>query len=813
MKFGTGPTDAKIMLVGECFTREEELAGEAFLGQAGIELNKMLHEAGIMRSECYTTNLINSRPPFDDIGSYVAFKKKDIKSNYTPLRDLYCDPIIHSGFNRLCHEIDLVNPSVIVAFGNMALWALTGATGIVKWRGSVMKRIDGNGVKTAHTVIATLPPYMVSYQWENRAMVVLDLRRARNYSAQSLPHKVPGADWNFSIRPSFVTVQRIVTNLLERLDQGIPLWIDFDLETRAGHIACAGISWTKNDALCIPLMCVEDYNGYWNADEETAIVFLLYRLLTHRSVNVRGQNLLYDCQYTYRHWHFVPRVKQDTMISHHTCFAGLPKSLAFQASVYCDDYIYWKDDGKTWTKNVGEDQLWSYNAVDCVRTRKCGEAELQTIQSMGLSDVEDFQQKLFWPILQAMQRGVRIDLQARASLSAELEAEMHNREAYFHKVLGHALNPRSPLQMSKLFYEDLGNQKILTRAKKGSPAHLTCDDDALQLISKREPLMRPLIKAINEYRTLGVFLSTFVNAKLDIDSRMRCSYNPTGTETYRLNSSKNAFDSGTNLQNVPKGDDHDDPHRLSLPNIRKLFIPDPGYTFFDMDLDRADLQVVVWESEEEELKTALRLGVDMHLLNAFALAGRDVDINNLIEGTETCDRLKHDFKKERALAKAFIHGTNYGGGARTMAIAAGVTVAQAERFQKLYFGKYPGIKRWHERTEHQLNTKRYVTNILGYRRFYFERVDKLLPEALAWQPQSTVACVINRAWVNIYEKVPEVQVLLQVHDSLAGQFPTHLLESCKEKMKAQSQIVLPYAEPLIIPVGIKTSEKSWGHCE
>jgi DNA polymerase-1 len=232
-----------------------------------------------------------------------------------------------------------------------------------------------------------------------------------------------------------------------------------------------------------------------------------------------------------------------------------------------------------------------------------------------------------------------------------------------------------------------------------------------------------------------------------------------------------------------------------------------------MDLDRADLQVVVWEAEEAELKAALRKGVDMHLLNAFALIGKDVDLVDLIEGTETCTRYKHDYKKERQLAKAFIHGTNYGGGARTMGIAAGVTTHQAEKFQSLYFGKYPGIKRWHERVEYQLMHKRYVTNILGYRRYYFEKTEGLLPEALAWIPQSTVACVINRAWVNIHENIPEVQVLLQVHDSLAGQFPTDLADYCKERMIEHSQIVLPYEDPLIIPIGIKESTISWGHCE
>ena len=635
-----------------------------------------------------------------------------------------------------------------------------------------------------------------------------DLRRAAREATTKTYTNLP--NWNFLIRPSYQLADVTLRSLLAQLNLG-PLWITFDLETRAGHIACAGFSWTPTDAICIPFMCVENQVGYWEPEEEAALVYLIYKVLTHPNVLVRGQNLLYDAQYTYRHWHFVPRVAQDTMISHHTMWAGLPKRLDFQASMYCDHYVYWKDDGKTWTADVGEDQLWSYNCVDCVRTDEVGIKELAAISQMGLEEVDRFQQAFFWPVLKAMQIGVRIDKKERNLFAMELQEEIEKREEFFSRILGHPLNPASPVQMTKLFYTDLGITPIMSRAKKGIPAHVTCDDEALVKIMKKEPITIPLIRAIQEYRSLGVFLSTFVMAPLDKDDRMRCSYNICGTETYRLNSSKNAFGSGTNLQNVPMGGEEDG---LTLPNVRKLFIPDEGFTFFDMDLDRADMQVVVWESGEVALKEALRKGVDMHILNAITLAGKELpDLDWLCEGHAEYDRLRSIYKRERQLAKSFIHGTNYGGGARTMAIAAGVTVAQAERFQRIYFGTYPGIKRWHERTEHQLRTRHYVQNAFGYRRYYFDRVDGLLPEALAWIPQSTVGNVIDRAWLNIHNNLPEVKVLLQVHDSLAGEFPTHKKEWCLRRMKEESSIVIPYDDPLIIPTGINCSEKSWGHCK
>lgn len=440
-----------------------------------------------------------------------------------------------------------------------------------------------------------------------------------------------------------------------------------------------------------------------------------------------------------------------------------------------------------------EDERWAYNAEDCVRTREVGEVEAGLIKQMGLTRVEQFQQELLWPVLWAMCRGVRIDLEARERMHNELEEEISKRNKYFEAVLGHPFNPKSPKQMQALFYEDFAIPAVMKRV--GPTVRPTCDDAALEVIMLKEPLTRPLIRAIQEIRSLGVFKSTFVDAALDLDNRMRCSYNVCGTETLRFSSSKNAFDTGANLQNIPKGGAFTkDPDALVLPNIRSIFIPDEGYTFFDMDLDRADLQVVAWESGEAEFKQMLREGVDMHTENAKALG------------------------ITRQLAKSWVHGTNYGGGPRTMAKNCGLTVHVADQMRKRWFAIHPGIYAWHQRTEHMLKTKRYVENKFGYRRYYFDRVEGLLPEALAWVPQSTVACVINRAWLNIFNTLGgrgngEVEILLQVHDSLAGQIPTAKASELIPLIKSAAEVTIPYDDPLVIPTGIKASAKSWGDCE
>jgi DNA polymerase I-like protein with 3'-5' exonuclease and polymerase domains/uracil-DNA glycosylase len=778
------------MIVGEAPGEEEIIRREPFVGASGAELNRMLHEAGIARSECFITNVCRERPPDNDISLWVTRTKSHVTEGMTPYLDGWIRPVVASGMELLWKEINLVRPNVILALGNVSLWALTGKWGIKNWRGSSLSSLsklipqDGESTLTSVKVIPAYHPAYILRDWSERAITINDLKRLR--AASSSP-TISRPRYEFILRPSFEQVSSYLRNLYANLNAG-PAVLSVDIETRGGHIACLGIATTRLSAICIPFMCVERREGYWNEAEEYAIILQLHKVLTHPNARVVGQNFIYDSQYIYRWWGFVPNFSRDTMLGHHSCFSGLPKGLGYLASMYCEYYVYWKDEGKNWDPKVGEEQLWHYNCLDCVYTLECDEVIQENVTSLGLREPHDFQQSLFWPVLQAMVRGVRVDEQRRSTFAMELSDEIAARESWFKEILGHPLNPRSPKQMKELFYEDFKQPEIRNRKTK----QVTLDDEAMQKIAAREPLLRPLLRRISEHRSLGVFLSTFVGAKLDSDHRLRSSFNIAGTETYRFSSSQNAFDSGLNFQNIPKGGETEEGvvGTLELPNVRKLFIPDPGFAIFDADLAGADFQVVVEEADDDEFRCMLAEGVDIHIENAKLLG------------------------VDRSMAKRWVHGTDYGGGARTMAISCGITVHTAEKLRARWFSAHPGIKRWHDRTEAQLHTKRFVENRFGYRRYYFDRIEGMLPEALAWVPQSTVACYINRIWSRIYHELPDVQVLIQVHDSLVGQAPIHLKDWAIARVSELAKSVsIPYDRPLIIPLNIASSTESWGACK
>lgn len=860
-----GPIPARVMIVGEAPGADEEARGVPFVGASGMELNRMLTAAGMDRSECFVTNLVRQRPAGNDFSEFVLTDKngkpiktnkpKSLTSEYTRMREFWVKKPVFEGLDLLRREVEAVKPNIIIPVGNWSMWALTGKFGIMKWRGSMLWADEiFRPVRDAANpkVLPTIHPAAVLREWSFRAAVINDLKRAAEYR-DGRPWPKP--DWQFIIRPSFSQVRETLDMLLGMLensrwsvDRG-QIRISFDIETRAGHIACAGLSWSLTEAICIPFMCMERKTGYWTLEEEAWIVYALYRVLTHPRVAVVGQNIIYDSQYTWRHWCFVPRVAQDCMISQHTMFSDQPKALAFQASMYCNYYVYWKDEGKDWDKNMGEDQLWYYNCEDCVYTDEAGQTELQAMEAMRtkkdskgnlapdawtkIHEVHTIQQKMFWPVLKAMQDGVLIDRKVRDQLIAEVQEEVFEREKLLLEMLGHPLNPKSPKQMHAFFYTDLGLKPIMKRAKKGQPSRPTLDEEALSLLARREPLLKPIVNCLLDIRTLGIFLSAFLLKPLDVDGRMRCSYNIGGSEsgksapkTYRLSSSENAFGSGGNLQNIPSEKSKSigkakargsisflgDPY--SLPNLRAMFIPDPGFTFFDGDLDRADLQVVAWEANDAMLKEALRRGVDIHLLNAFILKMKEPPpMDELVEGHPRYPDHRGPLKLEREFAKVFCHGTNYVGSAATMAAHTGRLIHEVDRAQKIWFGAHPGIKDLHKRTEYQITKFRFVENRFGYRWYIFDRIEQMLPEAVAWIPQSTVSIVINKIWTQLYDNVPEAQVLLQIHDALAGQFRTSQKQLVLEKIKKHSTVVVPYEDPLIIPFSVKTSEKSWGDCK
>lgn len=786
----TGPEQAKIMIVGE-FPHEQDLLRNApFIGGAGYELTKMLKEAGIFRESCFLTLVCRSRAPGGRTEGLVAEAKKYVTPAHIHHNGKWVLPQVMEGLELLKSEIERGKPNVVIAMGNLALWALTGEWGVTNWRSSVME----SNLVPGQKVIPTLAPGMILVNWTQRPMLVHDLKRAKRQSASPA---IIRTEYSLVIRPNYETALSKLEWLMGQVESaaaaGTPMKVACDIETRAGHIACIAFAWSNTEAICIPLMCVGKAEGYWTAEEEAQLVWLMCRILL--KAHVIGQNWNYDATYIHHFWHTLAPLVTDTMIQQHSCFSNVEKSLAFLSSMYCEDHLYWKDDRTNWTegpKGEGEDQYWIYNCTDAVRTLAINEVLDSVIRALKVEEVNRFQQHLRYLALKCMNRGILVHTENKRNFSFQMLNEVAERNAFIEAIVGHPLNIQSPLQMQQFFYGEMALTPIIDKKTKSN----TTNDEALRLIAAREPILAPMCRKIAELRTLKVLHSTFIEAGTDRDGRIRTSFNVAGTDTYRFASKKNAFGGGCNFENVPKGGETED--GLDVPNIRKMFRPDPGHTIFDTDLDSADLRIVTWESNCQWMKDQFK-------------AGNKPYVEVMKEYYR--DPTKSKKSPEYSMFKALCHGTNYLGTAAGIAPRIGLLVHETERIQKWYYEMCPEIKKWQDEIKKQVEGRRYVQNAYGYKIHFFDRIQgTIFNQAVAWIPQSTVSCLINRIWDAIDRNLPEVEILNQVHDSLVGQFENHLGDWAKRRIIEESNLAIPYDDPLFIPMGIVTSQTSWGDC-
>ncbi len=579
--YTSGPRDASIAIVGESWGSTEHQRKKPFVGESGKELNKILAECNLNRNDIFCTNVVPELPPSirNSKGIYERSMKwffhstADVKSfSYEEVRGLYPKANVLLGLGQLHEQLLMVNPDIIIGFGNYALWALTPGdfkvgnsdgrkvpTGIGAWRGSQLYTFN------ATPFLPTYHPAAAMRNWPWRTLIKHDISRR-------LPKVFNGGwqepEWDFIIRPEYATAIRYLDELTARLISGEVIDVTNDIETRAGHIACVGLGYNidhlnhTGNIICIPFMCSERLEGYWPEEQEAIIVRMLSYIFTHPNARNIGQNFLFDAQYYAKWWGITISCALDTMLMHHVCWPGTPMGLSYLSSLYNNYHCYWKDEGaigedKEWGKDIPEEQLWTYNCKDIVNTSEVKNALVGLIIQLKLEQQAKTQMDQF-PMLLAMQlRGVNINTTLRAKLSLELGEAYNSRSDYLHRVIPDDVMPPkkgakdwvgSPQQQSELFYDILGvPQKGRSRSM---------DDEHLERVALMQPILAKPVEAIQEMRSIRVFNSNFCKAPLDKDKRLRCSYNPTA-KTFRYKSSENAFGTGTNLQNIPAGTEED----------------------------------------------------------------------------------------------------------------------------------------------------------------------------------------------------------------------------------------------------------------
>ena len=326
---------------------------------------------------------------------------------------------------------------------------------------------------------------------------------------------------------------------------------------------------------------------------------------------------------------------------------------------------------------------------------------------------------------------------------------------------------------------------------KGGKKTKTGYSTAADVLEKLAPDV-PAVQMILDYRQLAKLYSTYaegLSAFIGPDERIHGKFNQTITATGRISSTE------PNLQNIPV--------RMELGReIRKVFVPEEGYTFVDADYSQIELRILAHMSGDERLITAYRSAQDIHAITASQVFHVPLE-----EVTPL----------QRRNAKAVNFGIVYGISAFGLSEDLSITRKEALEYINKYFETYPGVKKFLDQQVADGKEHGFVTTLFGRRRPIPELksanfMQRSFGERVAMNSpiQGTAADIMKIAMIQVDQELQKrgmkSRIVLQVHDEL-------LVETWEPELAQVKEILedkMKHAADLSVSLEVDAKEgKSW----
>lgn len=376
--------------------------------------------------------------------------------------------------------------------------------------------------------------------------------------------------------------------------------------------------------------------------------------------------------------------------------------------------------------------------------------------------------------------GIAIDPAVFERLAADFRQELARLERDIFAAAGTDFNLLSTPQLRHVLFEKL-QLPVLKKTKTGA----STDADVLEeLAAMGHEVPRLLI----QYREVSKLLSTYVEAlprSVNPDTgRIHTSFTQIGAATGRLSSAE------PNLQNIPV--------RTSRgAEIRRGFIPRPGWKFVVGDYSQIELRLLAHLSGDPAFVAAFRAGGDIHRQTAALIFDTD-------PASVTPD--------QRARAKTINFATIYGQGPHSLSRQLGISRDEAKRFIDAYFERFAGVRAFLDDCIARARERGYAETIFGRRRYIPEIRDKnfnvrAFGERTATNSpiQGSAADLIKIAMVNLagaLERRGSARLILQVHDELIVESPAEEAPEVARLLKQLMEGVATLDVPLVADVGI-----------
>lgn len=803
---GTGPIAVVLDHPTEAEeTRDAFMAGKR--GGASDLLRTTLEAAGLDPKELYVCSALNCRPNVS--------KKAMLKKAMLSCRE------------RLLQELKEANIEKVLSVGSIAYSALMSSPthlAVTKIRGRWKQAYGMN-------VMATLPPGFVLGEPDYFRDLAYDINK---FAGEDGPTSNP--DVQLWIPETLAEVEEAFATLMDAP------FVSCDLETTgfspiADYILAAGFGF-----LHVPPG--EDYTSAIDAtivilDEallgKTKVWRSMMKVINDPELEVVFHNAKFDLQFfksgaEHRELPYAPAKINDTMLLNYTLderpmgkfSAHSLESLArvhFDAPDYGIGIAQWLQEwwaADEFDKRELRRQMHIYLGLDCYYTARLF-PELWNRAMLEDEKLLDLYEDLLLPgaiaIADIEHHGLLVDREHFEQLRDELDEKVKPIHRRLQRVTKRKdFNPGSPKQVKEFIYDDLGlpfglhtdkDGKTYHTARRGGLQEGPTAAPVLKQLAYRFPEHKKVIDDICEYRNLTKNIGTYVNGvldRIDVDGRMRSSFNLHGTATGRLSSSN------PNLQNVP------DASHTGI-EIRAGFVAGEGNVLIEADYKQLEVRIAAWLSDDDAMRAIFEGGRDPH--------------------QEIAHSIYHKPKEEithymRWLAKNILFGLLYGRGYESVATgpeqediaARGGERWGLEEVKEFYdnlLAEWEDFAEW-QRNQRELGYREGEITMPTGRRRRFGFIPKhdagYVGRASFNNPiQGTASDFTLWALIRLHELLPEgADLVLTVHDSLMVECREELADEVAaliEHVMIEDQLI-ELDVPLAVDIDVS---RRWGEEE
>lgn len=524
-----------------------------------------------------------------------------------------------------------------------------------------------------------------------------------------------------------------------------------------------------------------------NKNEAQEIVNEFKSLLENEAIEKTGQNMKYDMQ-VLRNYGIEVRGKMfDTMIAHYLIQPDMRHNMDILAETYLgyspvsiETLIGEKGKNQLSMRTVAPEKITEYAGEDADITLQLREVFEPMLEKDGLKKVFEQIEMPLVPVLADMENeGIKLDTQALAVFSVELQNELIKVQDEIYTLAGTRFNIASPQQLGKVLFDHL---KISDKAKKTKTGQYATGEEVLEKLANAHPVVEKILvfRELQKLKNTYVDpLPTMLNPKT---GKIHTSYNQVVAATGRLSSDK------PNLQNIPirteKGRE-----------VRKAFIPrSEEFTILSADYSQIELRIIAELSEDPGMLEAFRQGLDIHAATASRVFNVPLD---------AVDR------EMRRKAKAVNFGISYGQTAFGLAQTLNIPKKEATEIIANYFKQYPNVRNLMDRNIAFAREHGYVETIMGRRRYLRDINDSnnnvrshAERNAINAPIQGSAADMIKIAMINIHNEIKKQnlksRLLLQVHDELVFDAHKQELDTLKSLIREGMSNAIPMNVPIVV---------------